>query len=131
MIQNKGKFGPQFIGPFRVIDKVGKVDYRLELSDELSQLHTTFQISKLQKCLMDVTVILSLDDIQLDKQLNYVERSIMILDRKMKTLRNKVLPLVKVEWQHQKGFEWTWELVSEVREHYAKLLTSADFEDEV
>lgn len=28
----------------------------------------------------------------------------------MKTLRNKVVGLVKVQWQHGKVSKWTWEL---------------------
>ena len=45
----------------------------------------------------------------MDDFLNYVERPVAILYRKAKTLRNKVVELVKVQWQHHKGSEWTWE----------------------
>ena len=56
-----------------------------------------------------------------------------ILDRKSKDLRNKRVELVKVQWQHRKGSEWTWEPVSEMMEHYPELFQdrAADFEDEV
>nr|KAJ0216025.1 hypothetical protein LSAT_V11C300153800 [Lactuca sativa] len=53
------------------------------------------------------------------------------LERKAKVLRNKEVPLVKVQWQNQRGSEWTWELEAEMREHYLELFTTADFEDEV
>ena len=75
-----------------------------------------------------------LEDIQVDSSLNYIERPIAILDRKMKTLMNKVVQLVKVQWQHRKGSEWTWESEEEMREHYPQLFSdsiAADFEDEV
>ena len=71
-----------------------------------------------------------MDDIQVNKRLNYVERPIPILDRKTNTLCNKMVNLVKVQWQHLKGFEWTWELEDEMREHYPKLFADADFEEE-
>ena len=69
-------------------------------------------------------------DIQVDNRINYIKRLVVILDRKTKTLRNKVVELVKVQWQHS-GLEWTWELEDEMREHYPELYGAADFEDEV
>ena len=69
----------------------------------------------------------------MDESLNYIERPISILDRKMKALRNKEVKLVKVQWQHRKGSEWTWEPEDEMREHCPELFSAAttDFEDEV
>ena len=46
---------------------------------------------------MDDSVIVTLEDIQVDENLNYIERPVAILDRKTKTLRNKVVQLVKVQ----------------------------------
>ena len=40
-----GKMGPRFVGSFRVLASVGKVAYRLELPEELSQIHDTFHVS--------------------------------------------------------------------------------------
>ena len=80
---------------------------------------------------MDQEAVVSLDDIQVDEHLNYVERHVARLERKMKVLRNKEIPLVKVHWGHQRGSEWTWEPESEMREHYPNLFSAADFEGEV
>ena len=52
--------------------------------------------------------MVSLDDIQVDEHLNYVERTMAILERKKKVLRNKEIPFVKVQWEHHRGSEWTW-----------------------
>lgn len=127
----KVKLGPRYIGPFRIIARVGKVAYRLELPEELSRVHSTFQILQLRKCIMDQEVVVSLDDIQVDEHLNYVERSVAILERKMKVLQNKEIPLVKVQWEHRRGSEWTLEPEAEMRQHYPTLFASADFKDEV
>ena len=68
----------------------------------------------------------------MDGSLNYIERLVAILDRKTKDLRNKRVELVKVQWQHHKGSEWTREPEDEKREHYPELLQDTiDFEDEV
>lgn len=55
----------------------------------------------------------------------------MIIDRRMKTLCNMEVGLAKVQWQHRKGSEWTWEPEEDMREHYPELFMAADFEDEV
>ena len=64
---------------------MGKVAYCLDLPDELSQIHSTFHVSQLQKYVVNKTVVVPLDDIQLDDLLNYVERLVAIIDKK-KTL---------------------------------------------
>ena len=99
--------GPQFIVPFRVIVRVGRVAYRLDLPAELSQIRNTFHVSLLRNCVTDDSTIVPLDDIQVDDYLNYVERLVIILDRKTEVLQNKVVSSVKVQWQHRKGSEWT------------------------
>ena len=43
--RKRGKLGPRFIGPFRVVARVRKVAYRLDLPAELSQIHNTFHVS--------------------------------------------------------------------------------------
>ena len=85
----------------------------MDLPVELSQIHNTFHVSQLRKCLVDESAVVPLEDIQVDRSLNYIERPVAILDRKTKTLRNKAIQLVKVQWQHRKGSEWTWEAEQE------------------
>ena len=80
--RKRGKLGPRFIGPFKVIARVGMVSYRLELPPELSQIHNTFHVSQLRKCLADESAHVPIDDIQVDERLNYVERLTTILERK-------------------------------------------------
>jgi hypothetical protein len=94
--RQRGKLGPRFISPFKVIARVGKVVYRLELPEELEQIDNTFHVSRLRKCLADETAVVPLEDIQVDESLNYVERPIAILERKLKKLRNKEIGIVKV-----------------------------------
>ncbi|KAJ9541670.1 hypothetical protein OSB04_028176 [Centaurea solstitialis] len=119
--RKRGKLGPRFIGPFKVIARVGKVAYRLELPPELNQIHDTFHVSQLRKCLADEATHVPIDDIQVDERLNYIERPIAILERKTKSLRNKEIGLVKVQWEHRKGSEWTWEPEAEMRSNYPEL----------
>ncbi|XP_021979690.1 uncharacterized protein LOC110875585 [Helianthus annuus] len=116
--RKRGKLGPRHIGPFKIVARVGKVAYRLELLSTLDGIHNTFPVSQLRKCLADETAFVPLDDIELDKGLNYVERPIAIKDVKVKNLRNKAVRQVLVQWQHQKGSEIKWEAEDEMRKHY-------------
>ena len=76
-------------------------------------------------------MVISVDDIQIDEILNYVENPILILDREMKSLRNKEVKLVNVQCQHQRGSERTREPEDEMRKHDMDLFALAHFEDEV
>ncbi|KAJ9549517.1 hypothetical protein OSB04_022060 [Centaurea solstitialis] len=109
---------------FQVGDRVLlKVAYRLELPAVLGQIHSTFHVSQLRKCLADETAHIPLDDIQVDESLNYVERPVAVIDRKVKRLRSKEIRIVKVQWQHRKGSEWTWEPEAEMRKYYPELFS--------
>ncbi|KAJ9563463.1 hypothetical protein OSB04_008623 [Centaurea solstitialis] len=119
--RKRGKLGPRFIGPFEIVARIGKVAYRLELPPELSQIHDTFHVSQLRKCLADDSAFVPLEDIEVDERLNYAEKPIAVLERKTKTLRNKEVGIVKVQWEHRKGSEWTWEPEDEMRRNYPEL----------
>ena len=74
--RKRGKWGPRYIGPYKIIAHVGKVAYRLELPDELSLIHNTFHVYQLWKYGVDESVGIPLWDIQVEERLNYVEESI-------------------------------------------------------
>ncbi|GKE31501.1 putative reverse transcriptase domain-containing protein, partial [Tanacetum coccineum] len=61
------KLNPRYIGPFKIIAKVGTVANRLELPEQLSRVHSTFHVSNLNKCLSDETLAIQLDKIHIDK----------------------------------------------------------------
>ena len=95
--RKRGKLGPRYIRPFWIIAKIGKVTYRLDLPEELHQIHSTFHVLQLRKCILDEDMVVSLDEIQVEERLNYVEKPVAVLERKIKVLRNKEVPLVKVQ----------------------------------
>ncbi|KAK9051003.1 hypothetical protein SSX86_027628 [Deinandra increscens subsp. villosa] len=119
--RKRGKLSPRFIGPFKILARVGRVAYQLELPEELSGIHNTFHVSYLRKCLADESAYVPLDDLVIDDKLNYVERPIAILDRKVKRLRNKEVNQVKVQWEHRKGSDLTWESEEEMQRYYPHL----------
>ncbi|GKB38818.1 putative reverse transcriptase domain-containing protein [Tanacetum coccineum] len=79
-----------------ILEKVGPVSYKLELPEELSNVHSTFNVSNLKKCLFDESLVIPMKDLRLDDKLNFVEEPIEIIDREVKQLRQSRIPIVKV-----------------------------------
>ena len=116
-----GKLSPRFIRPFKILARVGKVAYRLELPEELRKLHDTFHVSYLRKSLADESAVVPLEDIELKEDLSYIEQPVTVVDRKVRKLRNKETVQVLVQWKHRKGSELTWESEEETKELYPHL----------
>ncbi|GKF95913.1 hypothetical protein Tco_0288648, partial [Tanacetum coccineum] len=69
----QGKLNPRYVGPFKVLAKVGKVAYKLELPQELSRVYHTFHVSNLKKCYVDEPLVMPLEGIHVDNKLQFVE----------------------------------------------------------
>ncbi|KAJ9553017.1 hypothetical protein OSB04_017062 [Centaurea solstitialis] len=94
---------------FQVSDKVLlPVAYKLDLPLEFSAIHDTFHVSNLKKCLSEETVVLPLEEVQINEQLRITEEPIEIFDREIKQLRRSKIPIVKVRWNSKHGPEFTW-----------------------
>ena len=109
------------MGPFEIIERIGKVAYKLALSPELSSVHNVFHVSMLKKYVSDPSHVLTQDAIEVQEDLTYEEKPVKILDRQDKILRNKIIPLVKVSWKNHKMEEATWEREDDMKARYPEL----------
>ncbi|GJS79857.1 putative reverse transcriptase domain-containing protein [Tanacetum coccineum] len=119
----KGKLAPRYVGPFEIVECVGPVAYRLKLPQELSCVHDTFHVSNLKKCLAEPDVQVPLDEIEIDENLRFVEEPIEIVERDVKKLKRRRIPLVKVRWNSRQGAEYTWEHEDQFRKKYPHLFS--------
>ncbi|GJY30482.1 putative reverse transcriptase domain-containing protein [Tanacetum coccineum] len=67
------KLNLRYIGPFKVLAKVGTIAYRLGLPPKLSKVHSMFHVSNLKMCLSDEPLVISLDEIHTKDKLHFVE----------------------------------------------------------
>ncbi|XP_073153068.1 uncharacterized protein [Henckelia pumila] len=98
------------ISPFRGTVRFGK-----------RGIHDVFHVSMLRKYEPDASHIFRLDEVELDETLSYFEHPIQILDHKERQLRNKSIPLVKVQWSRHGIEEAAWETEQDMRQRYPKL----------
>nr|GEV44796.1 putative reverse transcriptase domain-containing protein [Tanacetum cinerariifolium] len=98
-----GKLNLRYVRPFKVLDRVGTVSYKLELPQELSRV--------------------LLDGLHFDDQHHFVEEPVEIVDWEVKRLKRSRIPLVKVRWNSRRGPEFTWERKDQFRKKYPHLFT--------
>nr|GEZ16425.1 hypothetical protein [Tanacetum cinerariifolium] len=116
-----GKLNPRYVRPFKVMERVGDVAYKLDLLEELSRVHNTFHVSNLKKCHADEPLAVPLDGLHFDDKLYFVEERVEIMDREVKRLKRSQIPLVKVRWNSKRGPEFTWEREDQFRKEYPHL----------
>ncbi|KAI3802065.1 hypothetical protein L1987_30189 [Smallanthus sonchifolius] len=121
----KGKLAPRYVGPFKILERIGKVAYKLELPPSLANVHPTFHVSNLKKCLADENLHIPLDDVRIDETMHFIEKSAEIMDREVKQLKRSRIPMVKVRWESKRGHEFTWEREDQMKLKYPHLFADS------
>ncbi|XP_028051968.1 uncharacterized protein LOC114256498 [Camellia sinensis] len=93
----KGKLSPRYIRSFQISERLGPVAYRVALLLGMEQMHNVFHVSMLRSYLRDPFHIIDYHRIALDENMKYGEWPEWIIDRQVKQLRSKSIPMVKME----------------------------------
>ncbi|GKD46839.1 hypothetical protein Tco_1271484 [Tanacetum coccineum] len=97
----------------------------LEFGARGVDVHDTFHVLNLKKCLADPTLQVPLDEIRVDVKLNFVEEPVEILEREFKKLKRSRIAIVKVRWNLKRGPEFTWEREDLMKLKYPHLFSDA------
>ena len=124
--QVQGKLAPRYIGPYQVVKRVGVVAYGIQLPEEMSDIHLVFHVSQLRKCLrVPEEKIVPVETIDLQKNLQYQEVPVKILDTVTKRTRNSEVWICRVQWSRH-GVE---EATSRKKIHQNKSLAKNNFQN--
>ncbi|GJY06738.1 putative reverse transcriptase domain-containing protein [Tanacetum coccineum] len=121
----RSKLSPRYVGPFKIIKRVGLVAYRLRLPQDLVGIHDMFHVSNMKKCLADVNLHVPLEEIKIDNKLHFVEEHTEIMDCEVKKLKRSRIPIVKVRCNSFRGPKFTWEREDEMKRKYPQLFANA------
>ena len=125
----KGKLAPRFAGPYKILQRMGEVAYKLELPEGLSGVHDVFHVSQLKKCHAEMAEVplrdtVPLEAIQLKDDLTYEEKPVKILEFASRVTRSKVIKFCKVQWNHHSEDEATWEREEDLLKDHPHLFSS-------
>nr|GEX50474.1 putative reverse transcriptase domain-containing protein [Tanacetum cinerariifolium] len=105
----KGKLSPRFVGPFKILDRIREVSYRLVLPPQLSNVHNVSHVSLLRGYNYYPYHVVQYMFDKIHEDLSFAEEPEAILDRQERVMRKKTIPLVKVLWKNHLEREATWE----------------------
>ncbi|KAL5766185.1 hypothetical protein ACOSP7_016802 [Xanthoceras sorbifolium] len=100
---------------------MGPVAYRLALPPELEKIHDVFHVSMLRRYRSDPSHRVQTETIEIQPDLTYEEEPVDILDREIKELWNKKIPLVKILWRNHNVEDAIWESEEVMRQQYPQL----------
>ena len=70
---------------------------------------------------IDETLVVPLDEIQVDKQLRFVDKPVKLMNREVEDRRHNRIPMVRVRWNSKQGPKYTLERDDQLRLKYPHL----------
>ncbi|TMW92336.1 hypothetical protein EJD97_013188 [Solanum chilense] len=117
----KGKLSPPYVGPYEILQRVGKVSYKLKLLSELTSVHIVYHVSMLMKRIADLDCIITIKGLGIKNNLSYEQVPVQIIYRQVKELWNKEVASTKVLWKNHQVEGATWEAEANMKSRYPHL----------
>lgn len=81
----------RYIRPYKIVERVGLVTYRLSLLEKLSRIHDMFNVSMLHKYFLDLLHVLENPRVALKSNLPYEEQAIQNIDRREQVFHTETI----------------------------------------
>jgi hypothetical protein len=120
----KGKLAPRYIGLFEILERCGKVAYRVRLPEQLLAVQNVFHVSQLKKCLQVPDQVVDFEGVELEPDLTYSEHPVRVLDRKDHVTRSRTIKWYKIQWNQHSEEEATWESEDYLMENFPEFFAS-------
>ena len=114
----KRKHAPRYVGPYQIIERSGRVAYKLQLPPKMRAIFNVFHVSQLRKCLRVPEERVETEDINIESDLAYEEKPVQLLDSKERVTQNRVIKFHKVMSSNHGERGATWEREDYLREVY-------------
>ena len=131
--RQRGKLAPRYIGPYRIVERIGAVAYRLDLPPEMERIHSVFHVSMLRRYMPDPSHVLEPPPVELAEDLSFTTQPVAIVGSSVRLLRHRQIPLVRVVWRSGRFEEESWETEESMRRQYPYLFETdgKNFGDEI
>lgn len=106
------------------MNRYGTTAYKLALPPNLANIYDVFHVSQLMKYLPNHTHVLEYEHMHLQNDITYELKLIKIVDTRIKQLRHRQVPLIKVVWQRLSQEEATWEAEESMRKNFPDIFNS-------
>ena len=117
-VSGRRNLDPRYLGPFKILERVGAVAYKLNLPSAMDTFHNVFHVSQLRRCLSDQDIVLPEIPADVGKNLTVETRPVRIVDRTEKATRKKTIPMIKVVWDYNGKDAITWETEARMKAEY-------------
>lgn len=108
------KLSFKFFGPYRVVQRIGPVAYKLELPSS-SRIHPVVHVSKLKKHVPPATQIMT----ELHS-IKFTDVPVQVLDHAWVRRGGATRRMIKVRWSNQGAAMDTWETEAHVRQCFPR-----------
>ena len=110
------KLSPRYFGPYKVVQQIGPVAYRLELPSSTT-IHPVFHVSQLKRALGSADLCQPLSPI-LAEDLEWLVEHDQVLDIRQSPNNNQPGIEVLIQWKGLPQFEASWESADTIKEHF-------------
>ncbi|KAL1190115.1 hypothetical protein V5N11_015536 [Cardamine amara subsp. amara] len=114
------ELSPRYIGPYKILERIGPVAYKLEFPPVMFAFHKVFHVSMLKKCITSRDTVLPSVPSELHANMSIAGRPVKVIGKKKKVVKKKSIIMLNMVWDREEEEEVTWEPEEVIKVHFKK-----------